>query len=83
MVSNHFTGFVENQDQNKCNYYSQEYTCKSSFAGTNTLKNHIEKCLEYKIYQDNQKILTQKLTSGSEESSQLVTKLGCYQKDNY
>lgn len=50
IVWKHFTRLAKYQDWCKCNYRGQEYECKSSLDGTSTLRNHHEKCEEYKNY---------------------------------
>ena len=58
----------------KCNYCSQEYSCKSTDE-TSNLSNHLKICFKYESYLQNQAVLTQEPTgAGNEKIGQVVVR---------
>ena len=69
-----FTKLPKYYNRCKCNYCSQEYSCKST-DGTSSLSNNLKRCFKYKSYLQNQAVLTQESTgAGNEKISQVVVR---------
>ncbi|KAL9441214.1 hypothetical protein AB3S75_019817 [Citrus x aurantiifolia] len=69
-----FTKLPKYYNRCKCNYCSQEYSCKST-DGTSSLSNHLKMCFEYESYVQNQAVLTQEPTgAGNKKIGQVVVR---------